>query len=83
MDLYGLENYGYICEYPDARIYNLSEEHGHVDFSACARKPELGERLSIIPNHCCVVTNLFDEVVAQRNGQVELIWQVLARGKVR
>jgi D-serine deaminase-like pyridoxal phosphate-dependent protein len=83
MDLYGLENYGYICEYPDAKIYNLSEEHGHVDFSACERKPEIGERLSIIPNHCCVVTNLFDEVVAKRNDQVELTWQVSARGKVR
>jgi D-serine deaminase-like pyridoxal phosphate-dependent protein len=83
MDLYGLENYGYICEYPDAKIYNLSEEHGHVDFSACERKPEIGERLNIIPNHCCVVTNLFDEVIATRNDQVELTWQVSARGKVR
>lgn len=83
MDLYGLENYGYICEYPDANIYNLSEEHGLVDFSACEHKPEIGERLSIIPNHCCVVTNLFDEVVGQRNGQIELTWQVSARGKVR
>jgi len=83
MDLYGLENYGYICEYPDAKIYNLSEEHGLADFSACANKPEIGERLSIIPNHCCVVTNLCDEVIAKRNNQVELTWQVSARGKVR
>ena len=83
MDLYGLENYGYICEYPDAKIYNLSEEHGHIDFSACERKPDIGERLSIIPNHCCVVTNLFDEVVATRNDQVEFTWQVSARGKVQ
>ena len=83
MDLYGLENYGYICEYPDAKIYNLSEEHGHVDFSACERKPEIGERVSIIPNHCCVVTNLFDEVVGVRGGQVEVTWKVAARGKVR
>jgi len=83
MDLYGLEDYGFICEYPEAKIYNLSEEHGLVDFSACENKPEIGERLSIIPNHCCVVTNLFDEVVGQINGQVELVWQVSARGKVR
>jgi len=83
MDLYGLENYGSICEYPEAKIYNLSEEHGHVDFSVCERKPEIGERLSIIPNHCCVVTNLFDEVVGHRNGTVEVTWKVSARGKVR
>jgi D-serine deaminase-like pyridoxal phosphate-dependent protein len=43
-DLHGLDGYGSICEYPEAKIYALSEEHGHVDFSACARKPEIGER---------------------------------------
>jgi len=81
-DLHGLEGYGYICEYPEAKIYALTEEHGHVDFSACARKPEIGERVSIIPNHCCVVTNLFDEFIGMRNDQVEVTWQVAARGTV-
>jgi D-serine deaminase-like pyridoxal phosphate-dependent protein len=82
-DLHGLDGYGYICEYPDAKIYNLSEEHGHVDFSACERKPEIGERVSIIPNHCCTVTSLFDEVVGVRGDEVEVIWKVAARGAVR
>lgn len=82
-DLHGLDGYGFICEYPDARIFALSEEHGHVDFSACTRQPEIGERLTIIPNHCCTVTSLFDEVVGMRNDQVEITWQVAARGTVR
>lgn len=82
MDLHGLDGYGYICEYPEAKIYALSEEHGHADFSACARKPEIGERVSIIPNHCCTVTNLFDEVVGARGDEVEVAWQVAARGTV-
>ena len=81
-DLHGLEGYGYICEYPEARIYQLTEEHGHVDFSACARRPEIGERVSVIPNHCCVVTNLFDEFVGMRGNQVEVTWQIAARGTV-
>jgi len=83
MDLHGLDGYGYICEYPDAKIYALSEEHGHVDFSGCGRRPEIGERLTVIPNHCCTVTSLFDEVVGARDDQVEVIWQVTARGAVR
>lgn len=83
MDLHGLDGYGYIWEYPEAKIYALSEEHGHVDFSACARKPEIGEHVSIIPNHCCTVTCLFDEVVGARGDQVEITWQVTARGTVR
>src|SRR5262245_5756632 len=82
-DLHGLDGYGYVCEYPDAKIYSLSEEHGHVDFSSCAHKPEIGERVSIIPNHCCTVTCMFDEVVGVRGNQVEVIWKVAARGTVR
>jgi D-serine deaminase-like pyridoxal phosphate-dependent protein len=81
-DLHGLDGHGYICEYPEARIYLLSEEHGHVDFSACARKPEIGERVSIIPNHCCTVTSLFDEMIGARDNQVEERWQITARGTV-
>jgi D-serine deaminase-like pyridoxal phosphate-dependent protein len=82
-DLHGLDGYGYICEYPEAKIYALSEEHGHVDFSGCARKPGIGERLSIIPNHCCMVTSLFDEVIGARGGQMEVVWPVAARSAVR
>jgi len=82
-DLHGLDGYGYICEYPDAKIHALSEEHGHVDFSACTRKPEIGERVSIIPNHCCTVTSLFDEVLGVRGDKVDVTWQVVARGTVR
>ena len=82
-DLHGLDGYGYICEYPDAKIYQLSEEHGHVDFSACPKKPEIGERLRIIPNHCCTVTSQFDEVVGARGDRIEVTWQVTARGTVR
>ena len=82
-DLHGLDGYGYICEYPEAKIYQLTEEHGHVDFSACLRKPEIGERLTVIPNHCCTVTSLFDQVIGARGGEVEVTWQVAARGTVR
>ena len=79
----GLEGYGTILEYPQARIYHLSEEHGHVDFSACPEKPTIGARVTIIPNHCCSVTNLFNQMVAVRDQQIETIWPVAARGTVQ
>ena len=82
-DLLGLDGYGYICEYPGAKIVTLSEEHGHVDFSASARKPEIGERLTIIPNHSCTVTGLADEMVGLRGDEVEVIWPVAARNMVK
>ena len=45
--------------------------------------PALGERVQVIANHCCTVTNLFDLVYAHRGGVIEAIWPVAARGKVQ
>jgi D-serine deaminase-like pyridoxal phosphate-dependent protein len=82
-DLLGLEGYGLILEYPEAVYYGQSEEHGHVDFSKCARKPEIGERVTVIPNHCCVVSNLFNHIAGIRGHKVEVIWPVAARGALQ
>jgi len=74
---------GYIVEYPEARFYGASEEHGHVDVSACAKKPAIGERVQVLPVHPCPCVNEHDEMVALRNGTVEAIWPIYARGKIR
>ena len=81
-DTMGLDGYGFIIEYPQAKIYNLNEEHGYVDVSACIQKPEIGERVRVIPNHCCAVSNLFNQIVGSRQDQVEVVWPVAARGAV-
>jgi len=75
--------FGYFPDYPQAVMYQMSEEHGHVDISACPRKPKIGERVVVIPNHACGITNLHDEVVVHRGGRVEGIWKVQARGLIR
>jgi D-serine deaminase-like pyridoxal phosphate-dependent protein len=82
-DLLNQDGYGRILEYPGAKIYGLSEEHGHVDFSACQSKPQIGERVSVLPNHCCVVVNLFNHLVGMRGGKLEKVWPVAARGAVQ
>lgn len=74
--------YGSIAEYPDARIYKLNEEHAYVDVSACAAKPQIGEPVSVIPVHACVVTNLHDVLRGVRGDSVEVEWTVAARGRV-
>jgi D-serine deaminase-like pyridoxal phosphate-dependent protein len=79
-DLLGLEGYGLILEYPEAQIVALSEEHGQVDFSDCTSRPEIGERVTVIHNHCCTVNNLFNEIVGVRDDRVEVVWPVAARG---
>lgn len=82
-DLLGMEGYGLIREAPEAQITALSEEHGIVDLSACAWRPEIGSEVSIIPNHVCVVTNLFDTVsLVSADGSIREV-PVAARGKLR
>lgn len=54
--------FGYLLDYPDARITKLTEEHGQVDVAGCANTPALGERLRIIPNHICVCVNMQSHV---------------------
>jgi len=82
-DLMGQIGHGHIVEYPDAAIVRLNEEHGIVDITRCAEKPDVGEIVSVIPNHTCVVTNLHDALVGVRRGRVEVVWPVAARGMVR
>lgn len=81
-DLGSFDDFGLILDYPQARITGLSEEHAVVDLSACVKKPEVGERVRIIPNHTCVITNLFDEIVFHEDGRVTRVEPVAARGKV-
>jgi len=61
----------------------LSEEHAVVQFEAAAAKPAIGERVTVVPNHCCVVSNLHDRIYAVRDGRVEHVWRVAARGTVQ
>ncbi len=75
--------YGLVIEHPEARIYAMSVEHGHVDVSGCNHRFRVGEKLSVIPLHQGKVTNMHDEVAAARNGEVVCIWDVAGRGKVR
>ena len=80
---YYVKNFGRVVEYPDAVVANLSEEHGIIDLSRSKAKPKIGEVVSIVPNHCCVVSNMVDEVYGVRDDAVEAVWPVAARGGVR
>ena len=79
-DLLGLEGFGLIPALPDATISALNEEHGYLDLSRSVAKPEVGDKVRIIPNHACVISNLFDRVHAVRGTEVLGTMDVSARG---
>jgi D-serine deaminase-like pyridoxal phosphate-dependent protein len=80
-DLLGLDGYGQVLEHPEAVIYQLNEEHGLIDVSRCATPPLVGDRVRILPNHTCVVSNLFDRMFVVSDGKLAGALPVEARGK--
>lgn len=64
-----------------SRLQRLSEEHGVIGVVP-GESFRVGERIRIVPNHACVVSNLHDQVYAVRGGRVEARWRVAARGCV-
>src|SRR6266581_132611 len=71
-DQYGMKGFGHVVEYPEAQIPTLSEEHAIVDLSTCGERPRVGDVVHVIPNHCCVVSNMVDEVHGIRKGRLEV-----------
>jgi D-serine deaminase-like pyridoxal phosphate-dependent protein len=78
-----LAGFGLIAEYPCASIHSLSEEHAHVDLTRCESRPEIGERVTVIPNHVCPCVNLHNEVATHRAGAGVEVVPVAARGRIR
>lgn len=66
----------------DVEYVTSSEEHGWLDTSD-ADGVEVGDRIEFIAPHVCTTINLHDAMVAVRDGVVEDVWPVEARGKVR
>lgn len=80
-DTLGMEGFGEIVGKPGALVTGLSEEHGVVTLSDGAALA-VGERVRVLPNHCCVVTNLFDQVYFVSGDRVVDVMPVAARGRV-
>ena len=77
-----LENsgFGMVVGRPDATVVSLSDEHGVLSVPD-AGAYGIGEVLRIIPNHICPCVNLYDHAFVARNGIVQEVWVVSARGQ--
>jgi D-serine deaminase-like pyridoxal phosphate-dependent protein len=81
-DLLGLSGHGHVLGRPDLRVDQLSEEHGRITCDGTTGLA-VGQRLRIVPNHACVVSNMVDAVVTIRGETVIGPVPVAARGMVR
>ncbi|HEX3992385.1 MAG TPA: DSD1 family PLP-dependent enzyme [Acetobacteraceae bacterium] len=69
-----------VWQRPDIRYTSASDEHGKLQFGSETATPKVGEKLRLIPGHCDPTVDKFDWYVGVRNGRVECLWPVAARG---
>ncbi len=75
-----MAGHGLVRELPGAWVTSLSEHHAVVELAPGADRPRVGDRLTVVPNHCCNAVNLVDHLVVARGDEVVDRFAVAARG---
>ena len=70
-----------VADYGDVEYVKASDEHGVLQLKGATRF-RVGDKLRLIPGHCDPTVNLYDWYVCIRNGRVEALWPITARGAV-
>lgn len=63
----------------DVKYVSASDEHGVIEDKRGVLR--INEKLRLAPGHCDPTCNVHDWYVGVRNGKVEVVWPVSARGK--
>ena len=72
-----------VLGYDTIRVVRLSAEHGELELGADGQQLRIGDRLELIPGYSDFTTVMHDEFYGMRNGHLEVIWPLEARGKIR
>ena len=72
----------YLVDDPEA-ILALHEEHCKIDTTEKLSHLKVGDSVLLVPGHCCTTANLHDFYYCVRNGIVEDVWPIEARGKLQ
>lgn len=75
--------YGALLDRPEVVLSSLSEEHGLLDLGRTDWRPQVGERVRVVPNHVCVSVHLHERVYGVEQGTIVQQWPVAARGRER
>jgi 3-hydroxy-D-aspartate aldolase len=66
---------------PDIAYVGASDEHGNLKFTPSHNGAlKLGEKVRLVPGHCDPTVDRYDWYVGVRNGRVESLWPITARG---
>ncbi len=77
------DGYGWVWGHPEGVFYKLNDEHGYLDTGPMADKPQIGDKLRIIPPRLCTCLNLYDEMYVISQERVRDVWPIAARGTIQ
>jgi D-serine deaminase-like pyridoxal phosphate-dependent protein len=66
---------------PAVQQLRLSAEHTTIELDDPSDEPRIGDRLELIVGYSDTTVHLHEEIVGIRQGRVETIWPIAARGK--
>jgi D-serine deaminase-like pyridoxal phosphate-dependent protein len=70
-----------VVGHPELTPLSPSEEHLPMAVAEGAPGPQIGDALFLLPRHICPTVNNFDDALLVRNGKVEGVEKVSARGR--
>lgn len=70
-----------VVGHPELTPLSPSEEHLPLAVEREAVGPQVGETLYLLPRHVCPTVNNFDDALLVRDGRIELVEKVSARGR--
>jgi D-serine deaminase-like pyridoxal phosphate-dependent protein len=62
-------------------LTKFSAEHGHLKIEDSNKDLEVGDKIELIPSNCGTTANIYDEYIGIRDGVVEVVWPISARGR--
>jgi len=68
---------------PPVKDVWLSAEHARLELEAPSDTPRVGDKVEFVLGYTDTTVHLHEEIVALRKGQVEAVWKVAGRGKIK
>jgi D-serine deaminase-like pyridoxal phosphate-dependent protein len=68
---------------PAIRQIRLSAEHATIELAQPSEFPAIGDRLNFLVGYSDTTVHLHEQLFGIRNGRIEAVWRVDARGALR
>jgi D-serine deaminase-like pyridoxal phosphate-dependent protein len=79
-----------VHSYPHLEYLNAGDEHGKIRLKASDNMThsshphplpfKVGDKLRLVPGHCDPTVNMYDHLIVIKDGHVDAIWPITARG---